>query len=374
MSKKLFSAIKIRDVEFANRIVIAPMCQYSADEGVANDWHLMHLGQYAVSGAGMVIVEATAVEAIGRITPGCLGLYTDEQEQALARIVKFFEHHGAAQIGIQLAHAGRKASAALPWNGGAALTAQDGAWPTIGPSSVPFNEGWHTPDEMDRSDMDRVRDGFAAAAQRADRAGFKLAELHGAHGYLLSAFLSPIANHRTDEYGGSLENRMRFPLEVFSAVRDAWPENKPLGVRISATDWEAPGITIEESVIVTAAFKALGCDFIDVSSGGNLATRPPVGNSGPGYQVPFAEKIKAETGITTMAVGMIRDPHLAEDIIASGKADLVALARGALYDTRWAWHAAETLGAEAPYPQQYLRSRPSFWPKAFPELQKVAAE
>jgi 2,4-dienoyl-CoA reductase-like NADH-dependent reductase (Old Yellow Enzyme family) len=374
MASQLFTPIEIGDVAFPNRVVVAPMCQYSADEGVPNDWHLMHLGQYAVSGAGLVIAEATGVEAIGRITPGCLGLYNDEQEDAFARIIAFFEAHGAAVPGIQLGHAGRKASTNVPWQGGKPLSNDEGAWPTIGPSAVQFADGWHTPVEMDRTDMDRVRDAFVASAKRADRVGFKLLELHGAHGYLMSAFLSPIANHRDDEYGGSLENRMRYPLEIFEAVRAVWPKNKVLGVRLSGTDWEAPGITIEETVEVSAALKARGCDFIHVSSGGNLATRPPVATTSIGYQVPLAEKIKAGADVTTMAVGMIRDPHMAEDIIASGKADFVALARGVLYDPHWAMHAAQVLGGEVSYPNQYLRSEPKFWSKAFPEFEKAAAD
>ena len=374
MRSRLFDPLKLGGLELANRVVISPMCQYSAADGVPNDWHLMHLGQYAVSGAALVFAEATAVEPVGRITPGCTGLYNDEQEAAFARIVQFFERFGQARPAMQLAHAGRKASCDLPWRGGKPLEQGQGAWPTIGPSAEAFAEGWHVPAEMDRADMDRVRDAFVAATERAMRAGFHVLELHGAHGYLLSQFLSPIANKRADEYGGSLENRMRYPLEVFDAVRAAWPADRPLGVRISGTDWEEPGITIEESVVFTKALRARGCDFIDVSAGGNLATRPPVGTSGPGYQVPLAETIKRETGITTIAVGMIRDPHLAEDIVATGKADLVALARGALYDPRWAWHAADALGAEAPYPPQYVRSRPDFWPKAFPELAESAAD
>jgi 2,4-dienoyl-CoA reductase-like NADH-dependent reductase (Old Yellow Enzyme family) len=374
MPSRLFEPLKMRALDLANRVVVAPMCQYSAEDGVPNDWHLMHLGQYAVSGAGLVIVEATAVEAIGRITPGCTGLHNDEQEEAFARVIAFYRRFGQARLGLQLAHAGRKASCHVPWEGGKPLDAASGAWQTIGPSAVAFDEGWHVPAEMTRADMDRVRDAFVDSAVRASRVGFELLELHGAHGYLLSQFLSPIANHRNDEYGGPLENRMRYVLEIFDAVRAIWPEDRPLGVRLSGTDWETPGITIEESVAVSAVLKQRGCDFIDVSSGGNLATRPPVGTSGPGYQVPLAAEIKAGADITTMAVGMIRDPHLAEDVIASGKADLVALARGALYDPRWAWHAAQVLGADAPYPPQYIRSRPDFWSKAFPELEKQAAD
>lgn len=374
MTSQLFTPFRLRGVELDNRIVVAPMCQYSADEGVPGDWHLMHLGQFAVSGFGMVMAEATGVEPEGRITPGCLGLYNDEQEEAFARIVRFINRYGTARPAIQLAHAGRKASTNLMWLGGKPLTAEEGAWQTVGPSAEPFAEGWHTPVEMTRADMDRVRDAFAAAAKRADRAGFEVAELHGAHGYLMSQFLSPIANRRADEYGGSLENRMRFPLEVFDAVRAVWPDDKPLGMRISATDYEEPGITLDESVEVSAALKARGCDFVDVSSGGNLATRPPVADLGPGYQVPFAERIKAETGITTMAVGMIRDPHLAEELISSGKADLVALARGALYDPRWVWHAAQALGVDMRYTNQYGRCHPKAWPTAFPEFDKAAAD
>ena len=372
MARKLFSSFKINDLELINRIVIAPMCQYSAINGVPNDWHLMHLGQFSVSGASLVIAEATAVEAIGRISPGCTGLHNDEQEEAFARIVRFFETFGVAKPGIQLAHAGRKASTDVPWQGGKPLSPNEKGWETIGPSPIPFDENWHMPDEMTRDDMDRIRDAFVGSAERADRIGFQVVELHGAHGYLMSQFLSPIANNRKDEYGGSLENRMRFPLEIFDAVRDIWPERKALGIRLSATDYEKPGITLEETVQFASVLKGRGCDFIDVSSGGNLARRPPVGTTtGPGYQVPFAEAIKKESGITTMAVGMIRDPYLAEDLVLSGKADLVAIARGVLYDPHWPMHAAEVLGAEAAYPHQYLRSRPSMWPKAFPEFEKV---
>tara|TARA_E500000331_G_scaffold347359_1_gene387470 strand:- start:3491 stop:4531 length:1041 start_codon:yes stop_codon:yes gene_type:complete len=344
------------------------MCQYSAENGVAGDWHLMHLGQYSVSGAGLVFAEATGVEAEGRISPGCPGLYNDEQEAAFKRVVDFFELYGTAVPAIQLAHAGRKGSTATPWNGGKPLSDVDGAWETFAPSAVPFDNGWHVPTEMSRTHMDRIREAFVSSAQRAQRAGFKVLELHGAHGYLLSEFLSPIANKREDEYGGSLENRMRYVLEIFDAVRAIWPKELPLGMRLSATDWEDPGITIEETVAVTQVLKDHYCDFVDISAGGNLASRPPVGTSGPAYQVPFAEQVKRETGMTTIAVGMIRDPLLAEEVLSEGKADFIALARGALYDPRWAWHAAASLGAEAPYPQQYIRSRPDAWPKAFPEL------
>ena len=366
MTSALFSSIALRELEIPNRIVVSPMCQYSAENGVANDWHLMHLGGFALSGVGLMFMEATGVEAEGRITPGCLGLYDDEQEQAFDRVIRFCRRYGEAKIGLQLAHAGRKASAALPWNGGAAIDPSSGGWLTASSSGLPFADGWPAPSPMNRADMDRVLGAFVQGAERAARLDVDVLELHAAHGYLLSQFLSPIANHRDDDYGGTLENRMRFPLEVISAVRAVWPEDKPMGVRISATDWQEPGWTIEESVVLAGALKALGCDFIDVSSGGNTAKRAPAFNSKQGFHVPLSEQIKAEAGIPTIAVGMIRDPQYAEDVIASGKADFVALARGMLYEPRWAWRAAEELGAEAPYPPQYSRAQPKNWPNAFP--------
>jgi len=358
MTVELFSPITFRNLECQNRVVVAPMCQYSATDGVANDWHLMHLGHLSLGGAGLLITEATSVSADGRITPGCLALHNDEQEAALKHVVDFCHDVGAAHFAVQLAHAGRKASSALPWDGGKSLTADAGGWQTIAPSAVPFAEGWHVPVAMDRVDMDRVRDDFVAATKRCARIGVDMIELHAAHGYLLSEFLSPIANHRDDDYGGSLENRMRFPLEVFTAVRQAWPDDKPLGVRISATDWDVPGWTIEESVVLSRALKELGCDFIDCSTGGNSPNRPPVASGEQGYQVPFSRQIRAEADIPTIAVGKILDAAYAESIIADGSADMVALARGMLQDPRWAWHAAAELGAEAPYPPQYARSKP----------------
>ncbi len=359
MSSKLFSPIKFRNLECQNRVVVAPMCQYSATDGVAGDWHLMHLGHLSLGGAGLLICEATGVSADGRITPGCLGLYSDETEAALKHVIDFCHDVGSAHFAVQLAHAGRKASTSVPWlGGGKPLSTEDGAWPTIAPSAVPFTEGWHVPMAMDRAQMDRVRDDFVAATHRCARIGVDLIELHMAHGYLLCEFLSPIANRRDDAYGGTLENRMRFPLEVFKAVRDAWPEDKPLGVRVSATDWDTPGITIAESVIFSRALKELGCDFIDCSTGGNSPNRPPVGNGEQGYQVTFARQIRTEAGIPTIAVGKILDADYAESVIADGAADMVALARGMLQDPRWAWHAAAKLDAEAAYPPQYARSKP----------------
>jgi NADPH2 dehydrogenase len=365
MTSALFSPLELRGLTLANRVVVAPMCQYSADDGAATDWHLMHLGSLAVSGAGLLITEATGVEARGRITPGCLGLYTDAQEEALGRVVAFCRRHGEARLGIQLAHAGRKASAQVPWDGAQPLGPEEGAWDTVAPSALAFAEAWPTPRAMTRADMEAVTAAFVASTERAERLGFDLMEVHGAHGYLLSAFLSPLANARDDAYGGSLENRMRFPLEVIAAVRGAWPEEKPLGVRFSGTDWEEPGWSVEDSVALARTLKAMGCDFAHISSGGNSPRHSPVASASPGYQVPLAEAVKSGSGITTIAVGMITEPRQAEEIVASGQADLVALGRGMLYDPRWAWHAAEELGGEAPYPPQYARSHPATRPAAF---------
>ena len=357
MSPKLFTPISLRSLELANRIVVAPMCQYSANDGTMTDWHLMHLGQFAVSGAGLVFVEATGVEPEGRITPGCTGLWSDENEAAMARVVRFFRDYGSAKIGLQLAHAGRKASVDLPWAGGAPLTAEQGAWQTVGPSAVPYGPGWHTPEAMTGQTMQRVRDAFVQATRRAVRLGFDVLEVHSAHGYLLHQFLSPISNRRGDDYGGSLENRMRFALEVFDAVRAEWPDEKPLGVRFSATDWVEGGWDLDQAIAYTEALKARGCDFVDVSSGGNSPEQKIA--VGLGYQVGFAAEIKRATGLTTMAVGRIIDPVQAETIISTGQADMVALARGMLFDPRWAWHAAEALRGQAAFPPQYQRAHPT---------------
>lgn len=354
---QLFSPASLGRLTLDNRIVVAPMCQYSANDGTLTDWHLMHLGQYAVSGAGLVFVEASGVEPEGRITPGCPGLYSNENEAAMARVIKFFRDYGAAKIGIQLAHAGRKASADLPWNGGTALAADNGAWETVSPSAEPYAEGWHTPTALTAQGMERVRQAFVQAAKRAVRLGFDVLEVHAAHGYLLHQFLSPISNKRDDQYGGSLENRMRFPLEIFQAVRNAAPDT-PLGVRFSATDWvEGSRWALEDSTTFSHELKARGCDFIDVSSGGNSPLQKI--EVGAGYQTGFASHIKRETGLTTMAVGMITEPRQAETIIATGQADFVALARGMLYDPRWPWHAAEALRAQPNFPPQYMRSHPT---------------
>lgn len=359
MASTLFTAFPLRDLQLPNRIVVSPMCQYMADNGSANDWHLMHLGQFAMGAAGLVITEATHVSAIGRISPRCLGLYSDENEKALAHVVAFCKKHGVAKMGIQLAHAGRKASSLPPAQGGKPLTAEQGAWKTVGPSALPFGPGWHVPEAMDKDTLLEVKQQFVESAKRAARIGFDLAELHAAHGYLLHEFLSPISNQRTDEYGGSLANRMRYPLEVFDAVRAVWPKEKPLGVRVSATDWVDGGWTPEETVVFASQMKARGCDFFDVSSGA-LDPRQQIPFA-PGYNVPFAEKVKKESGMTAMSVGMITKPKQAEDIVSSGKADLIAIARGAMDDPRWAWHAARELGGEAPYPPNYQRCTPAVW-------------
>ena len=356
MIRKLFSEFKIGGLELPNRIVIAPMCQYSADNGDASDWHTVHLSNMLLSGAGLMILEATAVEEIGRITHGCLGLYSDANEASLKRVLAIVRKYSSMPIGIQLGHAGRKASTLRPWDGNRGLSDSEGAWQTVGPSTRPFSESYPIPKALDRSGMDRIIKAFEAAALRADRLGLDLIELHGAHGYLLSQFLSPLANERTDEYGGALENRARFPLEVFDAIRSVWPQKKALGMRINGTDWHPEGITIEESVRFSEFLAARGCDFIHVTSGGNgkIGVTPA-----PGYQVPLAGEIRAKVRIPTIAVGLITRPPHAEEIITSGQADLVAIARGALNDPRWGWHAAAELGADLPeIPVQYERGAP----------------
>ncbi len=359
MAGKLFTPFKIGNLELFNRITVAPMCQYSAKDGTATDWHLMHLGNLALSGASLLVVEATGVTPEGRISPGCAGLYSDENERALAHIIKFVRGISAVKLGIQLGHAGRKASSHRPWEGHGPLKQEEGAWQTVAPSAVPLAAGWPTPHALDRAGMEAVKRAFVDAVRRAQRAGLDLIEIHSTHGYLLSEFLSPLANHRTDEYGGSLENRMRFPLEVFAAMRAAWPAEKPIGAKITGTDYAEGGITPDEAVAYARALKAAGCNYVTVSGGGMvLDAKVPVG---PGYQVPYAEKVKRETGITTGTVGMITDPHEAERVLAENKADFVSLARAMLFDPRWGWHAAVTLGDDAPYPPQYQRAHPKAW-------------
>jgi 2,4-dienoyl-CoA reductase-like NADH-dependent reductase (Old Yellow Enzyme family) len=353
---RLFSPLTLRDLRIANRLVVSPMCQYSALDGLANDWHLMHLGTLALSGAGLLTIEATAVEAEGRITPGCLGLWSDAHEAALRPVLAAIRRYSKTAVAIQLAHAGRKGSSALPWEGGKQLTQSQGGWTTSAPSAIAQIEGEDPPQALDRAGMDRVRDAFVAAACRADRLGIDAIEVHDAHGYLVHEFLSPIANQRRDEYGGTLANRMRFPLEIFDAVRAAFPARKPVGVKVSATDWVEGGWDLDQTVEFAKELKKRGADWLTASSGG--ASPKQKIPSDPGYQVPFAERIRRESGLTVTAVGLITDPVQAETILTCGQADLVALARAFLYDPRWGWHAAAALGANVEAPPQYWRAPP----------------
>jgi 2,4-dienoyl-CoA reductase-like NADH-dependent reductase (Old Yellow Enzyme family) len=367
---RLFSPAQLRGLSLSNRLVVAPMCQYSADDGSANAWHMMHLGTLANSGAGLLILEATGVEAAGRITHGCLGLYSDDNEHALKPVVEACRRFGSAKLGIQLGHAGRKAASKRPWEGRTMQEpVESGGWPTVSASAIPLAPDWHVPHALTVDEIAALTQRFVASTRRADRLGFDLIEIHAAHGYLLHQFLSPISNKRTDQYGGSLENRMRIVLEIFVAMRAVWPEHKPMGVRVSATDWIDHGVTTEMTVALSKALKALGCDFIDVSTGGIDPTlKVPVG---PGYQVPHAERVKHDADITTMAVGMITDAHQAEAILAEGKADFIMLARGFLDDPHWGWHAAYQLGDEINVPPQYRRAGLRNWNPA--ERHKVKA-
>jgi len=355
----MFAPLRLRELELPNRMVVSPMCQYSAVDGVVHDWHLVHLGARAVGGAGLVITEMTDVSEAGRITYGCAGLYNDAQRDAWKRIVDFVHTSSAAKIGVQLAHAGRKASCSLPWEGDSALQ-DDSAWETMGPSALPFGPDWPTPREMTRADMDDVHDDFVRATGLALEAGFDLVELHLAHGYLLSSFLSPTSNQRTDEYGGSLEARLRYPLEVVCAVRAAWPAERPLSVRISATDWMPEGVdglTGDDAVEIARALQAVGVDLIDVSSGGNTPDSEP--EYGRMYQVPFAERIRHEVGVPVMAVGAIQGWDHANTVLTAGRADLCALARPHLIDPHLTLRAAVEYGHDAQaWPQQYLPAKP----------------
>ena len=361
MPSTLFSPIKLGSVELTNRIVVAPMCQYSAVDGCATDWHMAHLGMLANSGAGLVIVEATHVERHGRITHGCMGLYSDECEAALKRVVDFCRRIGTAKLGVQLAHAGRKASVQRPWEGGGPLKPDQDPWQTIGPSGLPFGPDWHTPRAMVADDFARVRSAFATAARRAVQIGFDAIELHMAHGYLAHSFMSPLANRRTDQYGGSLENRMRFPRELAAAVRQVVPRTIALGARITGSDWLDGGLTAADAVFCATTRRAAGLDYVDISSGGiTPAARTP---TTPGYNVDIAEQVRA-TGIATRAVGLIVTAQQAETIVSEGKADMVALARAVLDDPHWAWHAARALGVDVRRPHQYLRAAPALWPGA----------
>ncbi len=352
-SAGLLDPLQIREIKFRNRILVSPMCQYSSVDGFANDWHLVHLGSRAVGGAGAVIVEATAVEAIGRISPADMGIWKDHHIEPLARIARFLKQQGAVP-GIQLAHAGRKASTDAPWKGGRPLTVEQDGWETVAPSPLEFAEGYQVPRELTGAEIQGIVRAFADAAQRALHAGFELLELHAAHGYLAHEFLSPLSNRRTDAYGGSLENRMRFLLEVVSGARAIWPERLPLFLRISATDWTPGGWTDDDSVALARAAKQRGVDLIDCSSGGNVAKATiPVK---PGYQVPFAAKIRREADVLTGAVGMITEAAQAEGIIRGGEADVVLLAREFLREPYWPLKAAKELGAEVHVAEQYGRA------------------
>ena len=363
MTIALFSPITLRGLTLVNRIAVSSMCQYNAQDGSANDWHLVHLGSLAMGAAGLVMVEMTNVSPEGRISPRCATLCTDENEAALKRVVDFCRTYGVAKLGIQIGHAGRKGSQQPPALGGKALTAEEGAWETVGPSAIPFGD-YPAPRALTRAEMVGLVEAHRQAVARAERIGFDLIEMHGGHGYLIHQFLSPLANQRTDEYGGSLENRMRFPLEVFKAMRAEWPAHKPMGIRVSATDWVDGGFNPDEAVAFAKALKALGCDFIDVTTGG-LDHRQQIPLAA-GYQVPFGERIRKEADITTMSVGLIGGgAQQAEEIVASGKADFVVIGRDALYDPRWAWHAAEELSATTDYAPKYRMAQPSLRPQLY---------
>jgi len=350
----LFSPLKIKNIELKNRIAVSPMCEYSSEDGFANDWHLVHLGSRAVGGAGLIITEATAVSPEGRITAADLGIYKDEHIDKLKQITEFIHAHGAV-AGIQLAHAGRKASHKSPWDGGKQiLSDQPGGWQTVAPSAIPFTENEEAPLELDKAGIEKIKADFKAATTRAIKAGFKVIELHGAHGYLVHEFLSPLSNVRTDEYGGSFENRIRLLLEIIESVQEVWPADNPLFVRISASDWTEGGWTSDDSVALAKILKDKGVDLVDCSSGGNVASaKIPVG---PGYQVQFSEAVR-KTGILTGAVGLITEALQADSIIQTGHADIVFLAREMLRDPHFPLRAAHELGAEVKWPLQYERAK-----------------
>lgn len=359
MTTHLFSPISLSKVELANRIAVSPMCQYMANDGSATDWHLMHYGQLSMGAAGLLMFEATHVAPEGRISHHCLGLYSDENEEAIKRVVGFCRQFGVAMLGIQLAHAGRKASVHTPAEGGKPLGADEKPWTTVAPSALPFAPGWHVPHALSVTELAKVKQQFVDAAVRAARVGFDVVELHAAHGYLLHEFVSPISNQRNDQYGGSLENRLRFPLEVFEAVRAVLPGSMACGARVTGTDWIEGGISADDMVVFARELKSRGCDFVDVTSG-QIDPRQKIPFA-PGYNVEFARRARHEAGITAMSVGMITRARQAEQIIAAGDADMVALARGVMDDPRWAWHAARELGAETAYPKNYQRCHPSVW-------------
>jgi 2,4-dienoyl-CoA reductase-like NADH-dependent reductase (Old Yellow Enzyme family) len=350
----LFSPLKIRDTDFRNRIFVSPMCQYSADEGIPNDWHLVHLGSRAVGGAGLVMTEATSVAPEGRISPADTGLWTNHQGEAFKKITSFLKQHGAVPA-IQLAHAGRKASTAEPWNGGKPLGIAEGGWPVLAPSNIPFASGYPTPKVMTEENIISIAKQFEDSTKRAIAAGFEVVEIHMAHGYLLHEFLSPLSNQRADQFGGSLDNRMRFPLMVARMVRDAWPKNLPVFVRVSATDWSSGGWDLDQTIAFSRELKNIGVDFIDVSTGGLVSdAKIPVE---VGFQVPFAREIKKSVGIMTGAVGMITNAKQAERILQDDAADAILIAREFLRDPYFPLHAARELGVAVSWPKQYERAR-----------------
>jgi 2,4-dienoyl-CoA reductase-like NADH-dependent reductase (Old Yellow Enzyme family) len=358
----LFEPLALRGVTLRNRIGVSPMCQYSAEDGAMNDWHLVHLGARAAGGAGVVIAEATAVEPRGRITPGDLGLWDDAQVAPLARVARFVKGQGAA-MGVQLAHAGRKAGTARPWEGGASLPDDRGGWPIVGPSAIPFGEGDRVPRAMTAAEIAAVHAAFGAAAARADAAGVDLVELHAAHGYLGHSFCSPLSNRRDDAWGGPLENRVRFTVEALRAVRRSWPDAKPVAVRVSCTDWTDGGWTLDDTVALAALLKAEGADLVDCSAGGNTPrAQIPVG---PAFMVPFAEAVRARAGVMTAAVGVLTEPAQADAIVREGRADLVLLGREMLRDPSWPCRAAKALGVDpsGAVPNQYLRAYPDARPR-----------
>jgi len=362
MPSLLFSSLRLGSLELANRLVVAPMCQYSAHDGTVSEWHTQHLSQLGYSGAGLVVVEATGVERRGRISHGCVGLYNDDNEAALKNVLTTARRWaGTTKFAIQLAHAGRKASTRRPWDGGAPLAADEEPWQTVSSSAIPFAEKWHTPHALTVEEIDQVVEAWAMAAQRAVRIGFDAIEIHCAHGYLIHEFLSPLVNSRTDRFGGSLENRMRFPLAVIRAVRDVVPASVPLGMRVSATDWVPGGWDIAQTIEFAQAAQSLGIEFVCASSGGAVSgVTVPVAN---GYQVQFARDIKRATGLITRAVGIINSAQQAEQILQAGHADMIALGRAFLDDPRWGWHAADELESSAHGPSQYALARSAGWRK-----------
>lgn len=359
MAVKLFTPLDLGGITLPNRVVISPMCQYSADDGSLNDWHLVHLGHLAYSGAGLMILEATHVTREGRITHNCAGLYSEHNEASMKRVIDACRRLSKNPIGVQLAHAGRKASSQVPWEGREWLREDQSPWLTVAPSAIAYGEGWHVPHELTTAEIRGLVDAFVASAERAKRIGFDVVELHSAHGYLLHQFLSPLSNQRKDAYG---KDRMKFPLEVARAVREVWPRERGLGARINANDWMPGGFGPDDAVSYARELERIGLDYVCASSGALVPqARIPLG---PGYQVPFAENIKKATGIKVQAVGMIADPQQAEQILMSGKADMVVMARAFLDNPRWVWHAAEKFGVELGYPPQYARSRHDLWPGA----------